>query len=153
MTVVNRIESWRHVYLPLYTASEQLFSMCSCVCLLVLHKPQSLERTLFHRSKFVLWANWRIIALRTRMKMFCRSPSQTFCQWLMELQEHCCEMESMMVFCSLSPFLLSSILFTVLLTNLSFGFFVLTWWRMSASMFLWAVASSEFLNFIVFLNF
>ena len=78
------------------------------------------------------------------MKVFCGSPSQTFCHWVMELHEHCCEMESMMVFCSLSPFMSSSTLFTVLLTNLFFGFFCLSWWRrVSASMFLGAAASCK----------
>ena len=109
---------------------------------LVLRKPQSLERTLFHRNKFVLLANWRIITLRTEMKMFCRCPSQIFCHWLMELHKHCCEMESMMIFSSLSPFMPSSILFTVLLINLFFGFFGLSWWRrVLASMFLGTVSS------------
>ena len=45
------------------------------------------------------------------MKIFCGRPSQKFCHYMMELHEHCCEMESMMVFCSLSPFMSSSILF------------------------------------------
>ena len=94
---------WRH--LPVRTALGQLFSMCSCVCLLVLHKLQSLERTLFHWNKFALLANWIIITLRTKMKMFCGSILRTFCHWLMELHEHCCEMESMIVFGSLSPFM------------------------------------------------
>ena len=125
-------------YLPLRTASGQLFSMCSFVCFLVWHKSQSLERAFFLLNKFVLLANWRIIALRMKMKMLCGSLSQTFCYWLIELHEHCCKMESMMVFCSLRPFTSSSILF---LTNLSFGFFGLSWWRsVSASMFLGAVA-------------
>ena len=130
---------WRHVYLPLRAASGQLLSIFSCVCLLVLHKPKSLERTLFHQNMFVLLANWRIIIVRTKTKMFCGSLSQTFCHWLMELHEHCCEMESMS---SLNPFMSSSILFAVLLTNLSFVFFSLSWWRrVSALMFLGAVTS------------
>ena len=83
--IVNRIESWRHVYLPLRTTARHLFSICSCVCLLV---------TFFHLNKFVLLANWRNLLLQT-----------------------------------LSLFIPSKILFTVLLTNLSFGYFDLFWWR------------------------
>ena len=116
--------------------------MYSCVCLLELHKPLSLERTLFHRNNFVLLANCRIIALRTKIKTFCGNRSQTFCHWLMEVKDHCCEVESIMVFCSSSPFVSSSILFTVLLTNLPIGFFCLSGWRrLLASMFLGVVAS------------
>ena len=119
-----------------------------CLLIGVLHSHLGeLER------KFVLLANWRIIVLRTKMKMLCGSPPQTFCHWLMELHEHCCEMESMMVFCSLSPFIPSSTLCAVLLTNLSFGYYGLSWWRrVSVSMFLGAVTSYKLYisGFLVF---
>ena len=102
-------------------------------------QPKSLEKTFFHLNKFLLLANWRIIGLRTKIKIFRRIPSQTFCHWLIE-HENCCEMESMMVFCSLSRLMSSSILFTVLLTSLFFGFHGLLWWgRVSVTMFLGAV--------------
>ena len=106
--------------------------------------------TFFHSNKFL--ANWRTIALRTKIKIFCGSPSQTFSHWLIE-HEHYCEMESMIVFCFLSPLMPSSILFTVLLTSLCFGFFGLPWWgRESVTIFLGALTlyksrTSEFLDY------
>ena len=120
---------------------EQLHDNCLACAVFACwrYTPQSLEKTFFHLNKFLLLANWRIIGLWTKIKKFCGSPSQTFCHWLTE-HEHCSEMESMMVFCSLSPLMPSTILFTVLLTSLVFGFFGLSWWgRVSVTMFLGAV--------------